>query len=129
MKKEITNREALQALLDGKKIANPIWDPHEFIRLDGDDILVSENGCPTDALTLDEDESWKLWEEPIKYPPPPGWIDFEAEEPEVGRPIFIMYKANIEKKDSVFHLNMQLCFSIFMNNYRHVVKIIAWKYI
>lgn len=60
--KILTTREAMQALLDGKKITRDVWPPHEFLYLVGD-MIVNQDDCEWDH---DLNVSYQLYKEPKK---------------------------------------------------------------
>ena len=58
-------REALTHLLNGKKITSKDWEPHEYIFLDSNGKIASDDPS-FNYFTVDNDEDYQIYQEPKK---------------------------------------------------------------
>ena len=60
---EMTTKEAMQSMLDGKKVRNKTWSSYIYMYFDGD-ILVNYNGIKFNNLSMSFTDDWEIYEEP-----------------------------------------------------------------
>lgn len=59
----MTTKEAIQAMLDGKKVRNKKWSSYIYMYFDGD-ILLDYNGVKFNNLSVSFTDDWEIYEEP-----------------------------------------------------------------
>jgi len=63
----MTNKEAIQAMLDGKKVRESHWAKDSFIYFD-EEKLIDNNGYGFTNLNMRFSNDWEIYGEPIKRP-------------------------------------------------------------
>lgn len=84
-------KEAIRAVLDGKKVKHKSWESNVFIFLDDDIGFRKVDDC-CDVIEIDwndyiDSDNWELYEEPKKEAP--EYIDLELEKDEGGWDYFV----------------------------------------
>ena len=59
----MTTKEAMQSMLDGKKVRNKTWSSYIYMYFDGD-TLVDSNGIKFNNLIMSFTDDWEIYEEP-----------------------------------------------------------------
>lgn len=59
---EMTTKEAMEALLEGKKITHPNWDEGEYVFLGDDGCIKDETG--NNSFSLSNNNKYEIYKEP-----------------------------------------------------------------
>ena len=59
----MNTEEAIQAMIDGKKVRNKTWSSYIYIYFDGD-TLVDSNGIMFNNLSVSFTDDWEIYKEP-----------------------------------------------------------------